>query len=60
MNLPRNPVSFGRGGKSVMDFRPSQALASGLKRVGGRSGIARLGRSPIARKMEGIRTRGKG
>lgn len=29
---------------NIMDFRPSKSLASGLKRVGGRSGITRLGR----------------
>lgn len=28
----------------IMDFRPSKGLATGLKRVGGRNGITRLGR----------------
>ena len=47
----KSPINFKVGGgtskspgKSVMDFRPSQGLASGLKRVGGRNGIARLGK----------------
>ena len=38
--LPKSP----KGGKGVMDFRSSPGLASGLKRVGGRNGIARLGK----------------
>jgi hypothetical protein len=32
-------------GKGIFDIRPSAGLASGLKRIGGRSGITRLGRS---------------
>lgn len=50
----RAPINFKvggsspRGGKGVMDFRPSSGLASGLKRVGGRNGISRLGKSPIS------------
>lgn len=48
MDMPKSPINFKLGaGKKVMDFRPSQGLASGLKRIGGRSGISRLGRSPI-------------
>ena len=51
---PTDEGPFPGGGKSgginfkqprVMDFRPSQGLASGLKRVGGRNGISRLGRA---------------
>ena len=30
---------------NIMDLRPSHGLAAGLKRVGGRGGISRLGRS---------------
>lgn len=30
---------------TVMDFRPSKSLAAGVKRIGGRSGISRLGAS---------------
>lgn len=47
--LPRSPISFKTGaGSRVMDFRPSSGLAAGLKRVGGRSGTSRLGKSPIS------------
>lgn len=46
-----SPINFKTGaGSRVMDFRPSQGLASGLKRIGGRSGTSRLGRSPIMQK----------
>lgn len=38
--LPKAP----RGGKGVMDFRTAPGLASGLKRIGGRNGISRLGK----------------
>jgi hypothetical protein len=31
------------GGSKIMDLRPSHGLAAGLKRTGGRKGIARLG-----------------
>jgi hypothetical protein len=34
---PSSPVK-------IMDLRPSKGLATGLKRIGGRSGISRLGR----------------
>lgn len=44
-DMPRSPITPKVG--KVMDFRPSQGLASGLKRIGGRNGISRLGRSPI-------------
>ena len=55
----RSPINFKVGGsggsgsskspgKSVMDFRSSPGLAAGLKRVGGRNGTARLGKSPIS------------
>jgi len=30
---------------NIMDLRPSQGLATGLKRIGGRGGISRLGRT---------------
>lgn len=33
---------------SVMDFRSSPGLASGIKRIGGRGGTSRLGKSPVA------------
>lgn len=50
----KSPINFKVGGtskspgKSVMDFRSSPGLAAGLKRVGGRNGISRLGKSPIS------------
>lgn len=46
----RSPINFKVGGKSpkVMDFRTAPGLAAGIKRVGGRSGISRLGKSPIS------------
>ncbi|HXI51335.1 MAG TPA: hypothetical protein VNH84_07515 [Candidatus Saccharimonadales bacterium] len=43
-DMPKTPISP-KASKSVMDFRPSQGLASGLKRIGGRNGISRLGRA---------------
>ncbi len=43
MNFSRSAISP-KQPKGIMDFRPSKALASGLKRIGGRSGITRLGR----------------
>ena len=51
----KSPINFKVGGssskspgKSVMDFRTSPGLAAGLKRVGGRNGTSRLGKSPIS------------
>jgi len=41
----------------IMDFRASQGLAQGLKRVGGRGGVSRLGRT--ARENMGKARRGK-
>ena len=47
--MPKSPINFKTGaGSRVMDFRPSQGLAAGLKRVGGRGGTARLGKSPVS------------
>ncbi len=51
-DMPKSPIS---PKPNVMDFRPSKGLASGLKRIGGRNGIARLGRSPIAQRHGKIR-----
>jgi len=46
-NGPSKTLDFKTGsGSRVMDFRPSQGLASGLKRIGGRSGTSRLGKMP--------------
>lgn len=50
-DMPKSPISSKVG--KVMDFRPSQGLASGLKRIGGRNGISRLGRSPIKAAQHG-------
>lgn len=50
----KSPINFkvSGSGKSaspkVMDFRSAPGLAAGIKRVGGRSGISRLGKSPIS------------
>lgn len=49
----KSPINFkvGGSGKSapkVMDFRSAPGLAAGLKRVGGRNGTSRLGKSPIS------------
>lgn len=47
----------GRAPKAIMDFRPSQGLASGLKRIGGRGGTTRLGKTE--RKTIGKARRGE-
>lgn len=44
--MPKSPIAS-KSPVKIMDFRPSSGLAAGLKRVGGRSGTSRLGRSPI-------------
>lgn len=36
---------FKSGKSSIMDFRPSKSLAQGIKRIGGRGGMARIGQS---------------
>lgn len=47
-NPLQSPVNASRGaGKRLFDTRPSNGLAAGLKRIGGRGGVTRLGRSPI-------------
>jgi hypothetical protein len=53
---PTDAGPFPGGGKyginfkqpRVMDFRTAPGLAAGIKRVGGRSGVSRLGKSPIS------------
>lgn len=48
-SMSKSPINFKTGaGSRVMDFRPSQGLAAGLKRIGGRGGVSRLGKSPIS------------
>jgi hypothetical protein len=35
-----------KSGKSaIMDFRPSKSLVQGIRRIGGRSGVSRIGQS---------------
>lgn len=36
---------FKSGKSSIMDFRPSKSLAQGVKRIGGRGGVMRIGQS---------------
>lgn len=54
-DMPKNPITGTAPKGKVMDFRSSPGLAAGLKRVGGRGGISRLGRSPI--KLDRVATR---
>jgi len=42
----RSPINFKQ--PRVMDFRTAPSLAAGIKRVGGRGGVSRLGKSPIS------------
>lgn len=41
----KSPVNFKQ--PRVMDFRSAPGLAAGIKRVGGRGGTSRLGKSPV-------------